>query len=170
MARWFSRHRRHILFFFVAISVVVADQLTKGLVRIHLFPGQSFPSWGLARITHIANTGAAFGILSGHGPLLMVTAGVGIVALLLYYRFPLFDGLLTRVGLGLQLGGATGNLVDRLQFGHVTDFIDLRVWPVFNLADSAIVVGVIILAYFLIVSTSSESAASPGEPSPSLRP
>ena len=164
------KHRRHLLFFSVAMSVLVADQLTKGLVRLHLIPGQSFPAQGLARITHIANSGAAFGILSNQGPLLMVTAGIGIAALLVYYRFPFFDGILTRMGLGLQLGGAAGNLVDRLQFGHVTDFIDLRVWPVFNLADSAIVVGVIILAYFLITSTGQEDAESPSEASPSLGP
>lgn len=160
--------RRHLTFFSVAILVVAADQITKALVRFYLLHGQSFPAQGLLRITHITNSGAAFGILSNQSPLLMVTAGIGIIALLLYYRFPFFDGALTRVGLGLQLGGAAGNLMDRLQLGHVTDFIDLRVWPVFNLADSAIVLGVIILGYFLVTSKREEDADSVGEPGPRL--
>ena len=73
-----------------------------------------------------------------------------LYAFLFYRRFPLLNNWLTWAGLGLVLGGTVGNLIDRLRLGYVTDFIDFGFWPAFNLADSAIVVGVIIFAYSLL--------------------
>ena len=141
---------KDMVFPLVASLVVIADQLSKFLIRTNLDLGQSMPEDGLVRLSYVRNTGAAFGLLANQTFLIILTAVVGIVVLLLYYSYPPFGRLPVRVGLGLLLGGSVGNLVDRLRSGYVTDFIDLRVWPVFNLADSAIVVGVAILAYFLI--------------------
>jgi len=141
---------KDMVFALAASLVVIADQLSKFLIRMNLDLSQSMPEDGLVRLTYVRNTGAAFGLLSNQTFLIILTAVVGIAILLLYYSYPPFGRLPVRVGLGLLLGGSVGNLVDRLRSGYVTDFIDLRVWPVFNLADSAIVVGVAILAYFLI--------------------
>ena len=141
---------KDMVFALAASLVVIADQLSKFLIRTNLDLGQSMPEDGLVRLSYVRNTGAAFGLLANQTFLIILTAVVGIAILLLYYSYPPFGRLPVRVGLGLLLGGSVGNLVDRLRSGYVTDFIDLRVWPVFNLADSAIVVGVAILAYFLI--------------------
>ena len=143
------------VFFIIALLVVAADQLTKLWIRSNLPVGQSLPETGFFRLTHVHNTGAAFGLFYGQSFPLTVVALVGVVIILLYAlflhrRFPSLDYRLTNSALGLVLGGTIGNLIDRLRFGYVTDFIDVGIWPVFNIADSAIVVGVIIFAYSLL--------------------
>jgi len=135
--------------------VVAADQLSKLWIRSNLLVGQSLFEIGFFRITHIQNTGAAFGLFRGHSLMLTVVALFGVVILLLYafffYRhYPLLNNRLGWVALGLVLGGTIGNLIDRLRLGYVTDFIDFTVWPAFNIADSAVTVGVIIIAYSLL--------------------
>ncbi len=140
-------------FFLTALLVVAADQLSK--MWIGSYPEeQAIFKAGFFRIIHTHNTGAAFGLFQGQSFALTIVALVGVAALLAYalffYRhFPLLDNRLSKVALGLVLGGTAGNLIDRLRFGYVTDFIDVGIWPTFNIADSAIVVGVIILAYSL---------------------
>ena len=144
---------RTVVLFLTALLVVVADQLTKIWVR-------SYPEWqpiyeeGFFRLIHVHNTGAAFGLFQGQSFTLTIVALVGVALLLFwalfaYRRFPLLVGVSNRIALGLILGGTVGNLVDRLRLGHVTDFIDVGIWPAFNIADSAIVVGVIIVIYSL---------------------
>jgi signal peptidase II len=143
----------------MAALVVLVDQLSKYFVLAWLGEGQS---WEIApwlapvfRFTHVTNTGVAFGLFRGWGDFFVIVAAIVIVLIIFYYRH-LPDGqLLMRVALGLQLGGAVGNLVDRLRQGFVVDFIDLNFWPlhewpVFNLADSAIVAGVVLLALLMI--------------------
>lgn len=147
-----SKTKGDMFFFMTALLVVAVDQISKSLVRTFLVPGQSMPPEGPLRLTYVANSGGAFGLLGDQTFLLTVAGVVGIVAILLYYRYPLVGSPLLRSGLGLQLGGALGNLIDRVQRGYVTDFLDLRFWPVFNLADSAIVIGVALLAYSLLLS------------------
>ncbi len=142
------RGRRH--FFLTAILVVAADQLTKFWVRANLAPHQSIPEEGFLQITHVKNTGAVFGLFADHTLLLSLTALVGIAALLIFYRYLPLDTTLSKSALGLLLGGTVGNLADRLRLGYVTDFIDVGIWPTFNLADSAIVVGAAILAFFFL--------------------
>ena len=102
------------------------------------------------RITHVTNTGSAFGFFPSQTALLILASLVGIAILIIFYRHQPLPGLLLRTSLGLQLGGAAGNLADRLTLGGVTDFIDIGRWPVFNLADSAIVIGIGILAWFFL--------------------
>jgi signal peptidase II len=144
----------------VAALVLLADQATKHLVRTNVRPGQSLPlaRWltPVLQITHVTNTGAAFGLFPEWGQILIAIAVVVIAALVWYY-FQLPDGQwLMHAALGLQLGGASGNLIDRLRFGgSVVDFIDLnfwplRRWPVFNIADSSIVVGVTLLTLLMM--------------------
>ncbi len=146
------RHKRDLYFFILALAVVALDQGSKALVRAYLGLGQSFPYEAPLRLTHVANTGAAFGFFADQAFPLLVTAAIGVAAILFYYLYPPFQSPLLTISLGLQLGGATGNLVDRFRYGYVTDFIDLRVWPVFNLADSAITVGVAILVGYLLLA------------------
>jgi signal peptidase II len=137
-----------------------ADQVSKGLVVAQLEEGQS---WGIApwlapivRVTHVTNTGAAFGLFPKLGGAYVVVAAVVIVIILLYSRNLPADRSLVRVSLGLQLGGAAGNLLDRLCRGFVVDFLDvnfwpLKHWPVFNVADASVVVGVALLALMMIL-------------------
>ena len=156
-----SEWRWNVLFFLIVLLVVAADQLSKIWIRSNLLVGQSLFEAGFFRITYVHNTGAAFGLFQGQSFLLTIVALVGITALLVYAivfyrRFPLLDNRLGRSPLGLVLGGAVGNLIDRLRFGYVTDFIDVGLWPAFNLADSAITVGVILLAYSFLRSARAE--------------
>jgi len=143
----------------VAALVLLADQATKYLVRVNLARGQSVElAPGLSHffeITFVTNNGAAFGLFPNLGQFFVVIAVIVIVALVWYY-LRLSDGhWLVQLALGLQLGGAAGNLVDRLRSGgSVVDFIDLNFWPlhnwpVFNVADSSIVVGVTFLTVLM---------------------
>ncbi len=142
-------------FFLIAAGVFALDQLTKNIVRHNLALGESWPSDGwLVKITHITNTGAAFGILQGQGLFLTFTAIVAIAAIVFYYAFPPLEHGLLRVALGLQLGGAAGNLLDRLRFGEVTDFINFPHYPAFNVADSSIVIGLVVLGGFFALGDS----------------
>lgn len=144
--------RKGLLFIFTGALIFALDQATKFLIRATMSPGQSYPEDGLVRLTYITNTGAAFGILTDQSLFLLFATLIGVGAILFYYLFPPANNLLLTMSLGFQLGGALGNLVDRLRFGYVTDFLDFRVWPVFNLADSFIVVGVSILIGYLFLS------------------
>lgn len=139
---------------------MLADQATKYFVRVNLRPGQSLdlsPSLSsLFHITYVTNSGAAFGLFPNWSQVFIVVAVIVIVALIWYY-FQLSSGQwLVQLALGLQLGGAIGNLIDRLRFaGQVVDFIDLnfwplRRWPVFNIADASIVTGVTALTLLMI--------------------
>ena len=125
----------------VLIATLIADQITKGLVVLTMSPGHSAPDGGFFRFTYVTNTGSAFGLFPHQTTFLIIASFVGIGALLVFYRTNRVDSSLLRFCLGLQLGGAIGNLVDRVRLGHVVDFIDVGAWPVFNLADSAIVLG-----------------------------
>lgn len=131
-------------------AVLATDQLTKALVRIYLPPGGSFPADWPVRLTHVTNTGAAFGLFTNQSLLLTLVAFFAIGLIGYYYRKLPAGAWPLRIALGLQLGGAVGNLIDRLRQGYVTDFIDLRFWPVFNVADSAITVGAVLLAASLL--------------------
>ncbi|MFC2017547.1 signal peptidase II [Chloroflexota bacterium] len=146
---------RNVVFSLAALLVVAADQLSKIWIRSNLLVGQSLPETGFFQLTRIHNTGAAFGLFRDQSFVLAIVALVAVVvvllyAFLIYRRFPILDSRLGKLALGLVLGGTVGNLIDRLRFGYVTDFIDVGVWPAFNIADSSIVVGVIMLAYSLI--------------------
>ncbi|MDK2925203.1 MAG: signal peptidase [Bacillota bacterium] len=129
--------------------VLLLDQITKLAVRRYLLPGESLPVLpGIFHLSYVQNPGAAFGILKYQtGFFIAITALV--VAAIIFYA-PRVDPGLLRVALALELGGALGNLIDRLRFGYVVDFLDFRIWPVFNVADMAIVIGVgLLFVHFL---------------------
>ncbi len=146
---------RNVVFLLIALLIVVAYQLSKIWIRSNLALGQSLPDTGFFRLTHIHNSGATFGLFQGQSFALTVAALV-VMAILLFYalfmsrRFPFLENMLSKSALGLILGGAVGNLIDRLRFGYVTDFIDAGIWPAFNVADSAVTVGVILFACSLL--------------------
>ena len=147
------RLKRDLPFFGVALTVFVFDLITKSIVRANLAIGESWPNedW-LVKFTHVTNSGAAFGILQGQGLFLVVTAVIAIGAIVFYYVFPPLEHGLLRLALGLQLGGAAGNLLDRLRFGEVTDFVDFPRYPEFNVADSSIVIGLFVIGAFFFLN------------------
>lgn len=165
-----DRTRGILILSLVAALSVLADQVTKYLVRANLRPGQSvdLTPWlgSIFHITYVTNSGAVFGLFQGLSHVFIVIAIIVIVALVWYY-FRLSNGQwLVQLALALQLGGAIGNLIDRLRFGGlVIDFIDLNFWPlrrwaVFNLADASIVTGVIVLTVLMIWEGWREERAS----------
>ncbi|MCJ7744391.1 MAG: signal peptidase II, partial [Dehalococcoidales bacterium] len=118
---------------------------------------------GFFQIVHIQNTGAAFGLFQGQSLALTIVDFIGIAVILVLvlrfsHRFPILENMMARIALALVMGGTVGNLIDRLNpnLEGVTDFIGLGIWPSFNLADSAITVGVILLACSLIFLTRTE--------------
>jgi signal peptidase II len=122
--------------------VAAADQWIKMLVARSIPPGSSVPVIsGLLSLTHVQNRGVAFGLLAGISPILMILAAVTLVVLLSYNKGRRTWSRATGVGFALMAGGAAGNLLDRIRFGFVVDYLDVHVWPVFNLADAAIVTG-----------------------------
>jgi signal peptidase II len=136
----------HYVFWAAAGLVVVLDQATKALVRTLLERGESWPGgdWPV-HIRYVTNTGAAFGTLQNQTAFLIGMTFIGLAAIYLYYRYPPFDHPVVPVAIGMMLGGAVGNLIDRVRLGRVTDFIDFPMWPQFNVADSSITVGIAII-------------------------
>lgn len=153
-----------------ALIILAADQISKHLVRTSLMPGVPYDPipWlrSVFSFTYITNTGVSFGLFPQLGSLGALIYPVVIAVLLFSYRHLPVDNWLIPLSLGMQVGGALGNFVDRLLWrGQVTDFIDLNFWPlhewpVFNVADSSVVVGVVILAYFLLFDLEIEAEPS----------
>ena len=135
----------------IAAVIVLLDQWTKSLVRTNIPQGASWLPESLlwispyARIVHWYNTGAAFGMFKDASMILTVLAFIVIGAILFYYPQVSHDDWSLRLALSMQLGGAIGNLIDRLTIGHVTDFISVGNFPVFNVADASISVGAAVL-------------------------
>jgi len=146
--------RPWLLFALCAAVVVALDQLTKAAASSRLFLSEPVPVFGdFLRLTLVRNTGAAFGLFPGSRFPFIVVSILAIAVVLYLYTREAYRGLPQRILLGCILGGAIGNLVDRIRLGWVVDFIDVGLgtarWPVFNVADSAVTVGVILLAWFL---------------------
>ena len=146
---------RDVVFGSIAVLVVIADQLTKWWITANLTLGEVLWDAGILRIIHIQNTGASFGIFKDHTQTIIIVVFIEIfiilfIVYLLRNRLTFIDSMLMRSGIGLIMGGAIGNQIDRLLQGYVTDFIDFKFWPVFNVADSSAVVGTIIVAYCII--------------------
>jgi signal peptidase II len=153
---------RDVVFGGTALLVVLADQLTKWWItkwwETANPPDGILWNAGFFRIVHVFNTGAAFGIFQDHTPIIIIVVFIEIIIILLivfflHNRLSFLDSMLMRLSIGLIMGGAIGNQIDRLRLGYVTDFIDFKVWPAFNIADSSAVVGSIIIAFCLIFLT-----------------
>jgi len=154
----------------IAAATFVADQATKFLVVTHLAPHAAWtPIPALSNfftIEYTTNTGAAFGLFKDWGPIFIGVAVVVIAAIIIYQNQVPQEAWLVRLALGLQLGGAMGNLTDRLRQGHVTDFIYFHFWPLFNVADMSIVAGVILLALTMLREEHKPSAPAPNSSEP----
>lgn len=142
--------RTYLFLFSIAGVIIFLDQYTKNLVRenIPLWTGVWAPwDWLLpyARVIHIPNTGVAFGMFQNLGWLFTILSSLVALLIIVYFpRVPEKDWSL-RIAMGLQLGGAVGNLIDRINIGHVTDFISVGNFAIFNIADASITVGVFVL-------------------------
>ena len=149
----------------IAAVTLLVDQFTKYLAVTYLAPIIVWaPIPSLAHVftfTYTTNTGVAFGLFKDLGPIFVGVAVVVIGAIVIYQREVPQEAWLVRAALGLQLGGAAGNLVDRLRLGHVTDFIHFHFWPVFNVSDMSIVGGVILLAFTML-----REGKEPAKPAP----
>lgn len=130
----------------LVLAVVLCDRLSKSWARESLAPRSSLEVLPFMRLTYVENTGAAWGMFPGRN-LALILLSLGLLAALLAMRrrWPQEAGLL-RYGAALVSGGALGNLYDRIVYGHVVDFLDFIVWPVFNVADSSITLGAVLLA------------------------
>jgi signal peptidase II len=165
-------HVHRYLFWAAAAAIIALDQGTKAIVRANLERGETWPADFPVQIRHVINTGAAFGILQDQTAFLIVMACVGLAAIYLYYRNPPFEHGVVTIAIGMLLGGAAGNLIDRVRLGHVTDFIDFPRWPAFNVADSAITIGVVVIIGAYILWGSSQryhppaGEHEPGAPGP----
>lgn len=145
-------------------SVFAADQLTKFIIKSNMRIGESWPGEGLVRITHGTNTGTAFGLFPNQTLFLIFASLIAIGFLVYFYRAYALPKPILRFAIGLQLGGAFGNLFDRIAFGAVTDFIHVGWWPIFNIADSSICVGMATLAIVVILfdrAPKAQAAAGP---------
>ena len=136
----------------VAVAAVVADQVTKHVVASNLGLDDALHVLGPFSIRHVQNSGIAFGLFAGAAPAVIVLTTLAIAWMLVYFarsgsRHPVLP-----VALGLVIGGSSSNLADRVRLGYVTDFLDFRYWPAFNLADSSIVIGVGILLAALLAA------------------
>jgi signal peptidase II len=136
----------------VVLAAVVADQVTKHIVTSTLTLDESEHVVGPLSIHHVQNSGIAFGLFSSATPVVTFVTAVAVIWMVVYFarsgsRHPVLPA-----ALGLLIGGSLSNLVDRIRLHHVTDFIDLRWWPAFNLADSFIVVGVAILLAAMVAA------------------
>ena len=146
----------------VTLVIFIADQAAKLLIVSNLRLYESIPENGLIRLTHVTNTGSAFGLLRGHTEFLILVSIIGVLGVLFYYRANGRESALLRYSLALLLGGALGNLADRLfRDGAVVDFISVQVWsdyhfPTFNVADSALTIGLFALAFYVLRNRASE--------------
>ncbi|MBP6965405.1 MAG: signal peptidase II [Armatimonadetes bacterium] len=152
--------------YIISLIVAALDQASKLFVSSKMQHGDSV-SAGPLHVTVVHNTGGAFGLFQSGAALLAIVSLAVVVVIVAYSRrVGSFSGLVG-TALGLELGGAAGNLADRLRLGYVLDFIDLRVWPVFNVADAAITIGIVLFAAHLILSgkqTCREDGDTPPEP------
>ena len=155
-----AERRQWIGLAIVALAAVAADQITKHVVASSIALDSAVDLVGPFSIRHVQNSGIAFGLFSSATVIVIVLTTVAVAWMLVFFarsgaRHPALP-----VALGLLIGGSISNLVDRVRLGYVTDFLDLRWWPAFNLADASIVVGVAVLLGSLLLSDRSQRPRS----------
>ncbi len=141
---------RYWFLILISGTIIVLDQISKAYIRANFLENvDMWAPWdwlmAYARIVHVSNTGVAFGLFQGKGYIFTILAVIVSAGIIYYFPQVPANDLTLRLAMGLQLGGAVGNLIDRLFQGHVTDFISVGTFPVFNIADSSITIGVIVL-------------------------
>ncbi|HVX29453.1 MAG TPA: signal peptidase II, partial [Nitrolancea sp.] len=162
--------RNFLIAAIVMIAIVAADQASKAWILTRLGPHGDTDEIkiipGLLRFIYVENSGAAFGLFQGKSPILTILAMVVIAFLIVYFRQAIARSLWLSIALGLQLGGALGNVIDRFRHGFVVDFVNVPKWWTFNVADSAITIGVIMLGLYLMTRDlgSNEETTQSGSP------
>jgi len=143
---------RKISVFVLALVIIILDQYSKWLVRYRIPINKKIPILDkFVYLTHVANVGAAFGMLPNGRLFFILISSISIIVIIIL-AFKLSFNFLISISIGLILGGISGNLIDRIFLGSVTDFIDVKFFSVFNIADSSITIGtIIILFYFLVI-------------------
>ena len=143
-------NKKNVFVFSVAFFIVVLDQIAKFFVRQNFKLNDSIPIIkNIFHLTYVTNTGSAFSMFQGIN-IVFIFISFGVIFGILYSLKKIKEKEKNKqFAVALLLGGAVGNLIDRLLFGHVTDFLDFRIWPVFNVADSAITVSIILLIILL---------------------
>jgi signal peptidase II len=155
-----NSHRKYVTFLLIGAGIVLIDQVTKGLITQRFLLHESLEIIpGFFNLTYIRNTGGAFGMLAGEasrlrtGLFLAVSCVALVIIFYLYMKIPRGKPWLG-AGLAMTFGGAVGNLIDRLRFGEVVDFLDFHIgtmhWPAFNVADSSISIGFGIFCFYLL--------------------
>ena len=147
-------------FYIIAVLIVISDQAIKYFIHASMRLSQSIPLISnVLKLTYVRNTGAAFSLFVGFSSYLVVI-GLIVAAAVVYFHYkgPKKNYYL-QIGLAFVLGGSLGNLIDRILRGYVIDYIDITIWPVFNLADIMINVGVILIAYKLFAEEETKDAA-----------
>lgn len=139
------------MYILIGMALVIIDQVIKYMVNINMTVGQSYPLIeDFLYITYIKNTGIAFGLFKDNNLFMIILIIVIILILLYFYNKEKNKVFSLNIAMTLLISGAVGNLVDRIYYGFIVDYIDFTFWPGFNLADSLIVIGSIILAVYLI--------------------
>ncbi len=155
----------YMFFIFIAAVIILLDQFTKSLVRANLDFGEMWAPWPwlspYARIVHWYNTGVAFGMFQNQGWLFKILNSIIAAFILIFYPKLSDRDWFLRVALSMQFGGAVGNLIDRFSLGHVTDFVSIGSFPVFNVADGSVTVGVGIMILGLWLQESRAKKTQP---------
>src|SRR3989338_1300869 len=143
-------NKKNIIILSTALILVLLDQLAKFLVRQNFQLSQSIPVIkNILHLTYITNTGSAFGLFKGFNLFFILFSTIVIFVVLHNLKKIKENEKLLQFAIGLLFGGTIGNLIDRIAYGAVIDFIDFRIWPVFNVADSAVTISVILLVVLL---------------------
>ena len=142
--------KKYFVVFSTALIIILIDQLSKFFVRNNFQLNQPIPIINnIFHLTYIQNTGAGFGILKAQ-TLILIFVSIAVIGII-FYNFDKIKNkeILLQVLVGFVLGGTIGNLIDRLAYGYVIDFLDFRIWPIFNFADSFVTIGIIGLIIYL---------------------
>lgn len=134
----------------IALLIFIVDRFLKFLVSINLDIGEVIPVLSFFQITHLRNTGMAFGLFAGNNNILIIINILVVIALVLFVKFNCRAEKYIVLAYGLILGGAASNLWDRCFYGGVIDYIDFKIWPVFNIADTSITIAAFLIAYSII--------------------
>jgi signal peptidase II len=148
-----ERHRRfienNIALVMISLSIVIVERLVKTYIVGNLRVGEAVPVFGnILMITRAENKGAGFGIFQGYSILFLIAAIIVLALIIYFYNMIIHDRLLT-IAFALILGGTAGNMLDRLFFGYVIDYISLSFWPTFNLSDAALTAGAVLLIIYM---------------------
>jgi len=152
--------KKYWFFVLIAGTLIVLDQWTKSLVRANLDMGEIWSPWPwlspYARIVHWYNTGVAFGMFQDHGMLFTVLNSVIAGFILIFFPRLSENDWFLKIALSMQFGGAVGNLIDRMTIGHVTDFVSIGNFAVFNVADASVTTGVAVMIIGLWIQEKKE--------------